>query len=79
MTVRIIEPATVLRLLELAEGPYRPPQIRDLEERIQGETRALELRATVTNSVNEDEVLKIVKMRLELDQLYAAWAAGEIS
>jgi len=67
------------RMMRLAEIEYRPKEIVELKARIEGETRAAELRASVTREIDEEKVREIVRMQFELDGLYSRWVAGEIS
>lgn len=76
--VEFMSPEQVERMMKLAESPYRPPQILALKAEIESETRAAELRASVTGIIDDDDVNKIVGMRLQLDGLYSAWTRGEI-
>ena len=76
--MRFLSPEAVSRALELAKKPYRPPQIVKLKEDIEAKTRVLELKAS-TGPVDPSEINEIVRMKLDLDRLYAQWAEGEIA
>lgn len=78
MTFRRVTPLEFARMQELASKPYRPPQIVQLKERIENETKAAELRASITGEIDPETVQRIVAMRLELDLLYDEWTTGEI-
>lgn len=78
MSTRFATPEEVQRMFELAERPYRPKQIVELKEKIEGETRALELNVSVTGAIDQERVQRIVGMKLELDRLYGLWTTGEI-
>lgn len=78
MSHRFLSPLEVARMMELADKPYRPPQIIELKEKIENETKAAELRASITGVIDEESVQRIVAMRLELDVLYGKWTIGEL-
>ena len=69
----------VQRMMELAESEYRPKEIAELEARIEGETKAAKLRASVTGEIDKAKVQEIVSMKFKLDALYTAWVEGKIS
>ncbi len=80
--IEVLSPDEANRLHQLAASPYRPREIVALKEWIEGEKRALEVRASVMGPM-EREVCRraqvvVWKMR-ELDGLYDAWAKGKIS
>ena len=79
MSIRFLSPEAALRALELAKSSYRPKQIVELQERIAGETRRLQLRLDRGRSVDDEDVRAVVNMKLDLDGLYADWAEGKIS
>lgn len=64
---------------EAMANPYRPKEIVELKKEIESETRAAELNASVTEKIDEEQIRKIVEMKLRLDSLYTAWAEGKIS
>lgn len=66
------------RAMKLASNIYRPSEIIKLKEEIEGEIRAGELALSITGIIDSERVEKIVKMKLQLDGLYVAWAKGEI-
>ncbi|MBL7053130.1 MAG: hypothetical protein ISS02_00495 [Candidatus Portnoybacteria bacterium] len=66
------------RLLDLSMKPYRPKEITDLKEEIEGEIRAAELIASVTEVIDYECVQRITHMRLKLDALYISWAQGKL-
>lgn len=78
MTKRFLSREAALHALELAKSSYRPKEIVELKEEIDAETRVAELNASVTGNIDLARVLKIVKMKLRLDALYADWAEGKI-
>jgi hypothetical protein len=78
MALRCMTTDEVDRMMGLASSPYRPPQIRILKEQIEGETKALELRESITGDINEEDVQRVVDMRLELDRLYTLWTLGQL-
>ena len=70
-----------LRLLKLAQQPYRPPQIIKLKEDIETKIRDLELKAStdpMDGVALQDRVQEIVHMKFALDRLYGLWAEGKI-
>lgn len=79
MSIRVLSPEATLRALELAQSSYRPRQIVELQERIDGDTRRLQLRLDCGQSVDDEDARAVVQMKLELDGLYADWAEGKIS
>lgn len=76
---RIMTPKEVQKMTKLAESEYRPKEILELQARIDGETRAAELRASAIGEIDEAKVQEIVGMKFELDALYTAWIDGTIS
>lgn len=78
MAVKFLSPEASTRMLKLAESTYRPKVILELKEEIEGETRAAELNASITGSIDLDRVQGIVKMKLRLDRLYTDWAEGRL-
>ena len=75
---RILNKEVALRALELAKHEYRPAQILELKEQIEAETRVAQLKANTTGTPDPEDVKKIVRMKIELDNLYADWAEGKI-
>lgn len=74
-----MSPQAIKRLSELARNPYRPEEIVELKERIDGEIRAAELNFSVTGVIDENRVQEIVLLKRQLDALYGAWVEGELS
>lgn len=66
------------RAMKLASNSYRPSEIIKLKEEIEGEIRAGELALSITGIIDSERVEKIVKMKLQLDGLYVAWAKDEL-
>ena len=67
------------RLLQLAQsGATPPPEIIELKQQIEAETRVAEFHLTINGIIDMDEVDKIVKMKLQLDYLYGEWAEGRL-
>ncbi len=79
MTEKFLSPETALKLMEQAGNAYRPRQIIELKEEIASETRAAELRSSITGTIDMERVKKIVSLKLQLDGLYCSWAKDEIS
>ncbi len=75
----IMSREAALKLIELARNPYRPPQILELKKKIETETRVAELKASATGHIDEEVVQRIVEMKLELDNLSALWAEGNLT
>lgn len=77
----VLSPDEANRLDELAASPWRPPEILALRELIEGEKRALAVRASVMGPI-EPEVRRRAKVvaenMLELDDLYHDWVKGKI-
>ena len=73
-----LSPEAALRVLELAKSPYRPPKILKLNEKIEASIRAGELKLSITGSIDQEEITKIVNMKRELDRLYGLWAEGKL-
>ncbi|HAS00265.1 MAG: hypothetical protein US57_C0002G0005 [Candidatus Moranbacteria bacterium GW2011_GWC2_37_73] len=76
--MKVLSKEAMMRMFELAQNSYRPLEIVKLIEEIDGETRAAELVFSITGILDKEHALKIVKMMLEKDRLYALWAKGEI-
>ena len=76
--MKFLSSKAVARALELTKSLYRPPQIVKLKEEIEAKTKALELKLSVSGQVSQEEINKIVRMKLQLDSLYAQWAEGGI-
>ena len=76
--MKFLSPRTNKRMLDLVGNPYRPPQILKLKEDIEAKTKALELKSSVSGQVNQSEINEIIRMKLQLDRLYAQWVEGEI-
>ncbi|MFA6593883.1 MAG: hypothetical protein WCT16_01370 [Candidatus Buchananbacteria bacterium] len=79
MALKVLDPKSALRAMELSRGSYRPKEIIELKEAIDGETRASELAASVSGVVDLERVKKIVAMKIQLDGLYIDWIEGRIS
>ncbi len=69
----------VARAMELAKSSYRPKEILELQQEIEGETRAAEIFAAVTGKADPAKIQQIVEMKLKLDGLYSKWLAGCIA
>jgi hypothetical protein len=78
MGFRTLSPLEVTRMMELADKPYRPAVIIELKYRIENETKAAELKASITGVIDPEDVQRIVAMKLELDVLYGKWTVGEL-
>lgn len=76
--MRRLPPRLMSKASELASQPYRPPEIVQLKEEIEGEIRAAELHVSVTGSIDFERVRKIVAMKMKLDNLYISWVEGKI-
>ena len=76
--MKFISPRANQRMIDLARNPYRPSQILKLKEEIEAKTKALELKSSVSGQINQSETDEIVRMKLQLDRLYAQWVEGEI-
>ena len=75
---RILSKESTLKLMELAKQSYRPPKIVELKEQIEAETRVAELQYTATGSIDEAKIQAIVRMKLDLDNLFVLWAEGTL-
>lgn len=78
MAHRFLSPEAARRMCELGNKPYRPKEIRELQEQIEAETRVAELKHSATGVVNPKAIQKIVQMKVDLDNLYGDWAEGKI-
>lgn len=78
MMIYLFDQAAMERVTRLALNEYRPPEIQQLKEAIEGEERAAEVRLAITGEVDAAVIDKIVGMRFQLDALYAAWAEGRL-
>ncbi|MFZ1626800.1 MAG: hypothetical protein WAT81_03295 [Candidatus Moraniibacteriota bacterium] len=76
--MRTLGTVAVERMFRLGESSYRPPAILKLKEEIEGATRVLELRTSVTGVIDCNEVDRIVGMKLQLNALYADWVEGKL-
>lgn len=65
------------RAMKLAKHPYRPRQILELEEKIRAATQLTCLKAG-DNGIDPEDIIKVAQMKIELDNLYAAWLEGKI-
>lgn len=79
MNTKILSLEEVDRAIELTESHWRPREIQELQQKIEGKTRAMELNASVTGNVDLGLIEKIIYMRLELDALYCDWVKGKLS
>lgn len=68
-----------MKLMELSQSSYRPKEIVELKQKIESETRAAEVNASITGTIDNERIRAIVSMKFELDSLYCRWAEGEIS
>ena len=78
MPIRVLTPEEVRRAMELAENSYRPPQILEQQQRIEEEIGILEFRTETGQQVTEEDIQRVVAMKLELDGLYGLWVEGKI-
>ncbi|GEM_PF-4155376 len=78
MAFRKLSHEATLRVLELGKKKYRPPEIVALKEKIDAETRAAEITASITGTVDTSKIYEIVRLKVELDNLYARWAEGKL-
>lgn len=76
--MKFLGPEAIKRALELSKNSYRPPQIVKLKEDIEAGTKALELKVSASGQVSQEEINEIVRMKLELDRLYALWAEDKL-
>lgn len=53
---KFLSQEAVLRLPGLLKGSYRPLQILNLQEEIKSKTRAAELKANISNQIDQAEV-----------------------
>lgn len=78
MSFRVLSPEATMRALKLGSKAYRPPEIIALKEKIDAETRAAELATSITGIVDESKIHEIVRLKLELDNLYARWVEEKV-
>jgi hypothetical protein len=69
----------VKRILVLGASAYRPPEIRELKDKIKNETRLAEFMLANTGQVSEEHINHIVQLKLNLDATYASWAENELN
>jgi hypothetical protein len=75
----LLTPEMVARALTLMSNPYRPPEIVELQEEINGELRALKLVHSITGEIDPVRVKAIAIMQDMLAAHYSVWLASEIS
>lgn len=73
-----LTPEMALRAEELANSPFKPKEITDLKEKIEGAKRVAALHLSVNGHMEEEEIQNIVGMKLQLDGLYGDWLEGKI-
>jgi hypothetical protein len=74
-----LTPAEFDRMTKLAQSSYRPKEILEQQRLIEAETKAAELKASITGEIDDRKIEEIVKMKIHLDVLYSQWIKGEIS
>ena len=79
MTMKFLDPKAASNLLSIANSSYRPKEIVNLKDEIEGEIRAAELNTSVTGVIDLDRLSKVVQMKLKLDSLCIDWANGKLS
>lgn len=79
MAQEFMDPEAAMKLLELASSSYRPKEITELQDKIDGEIRAAQLAADITGSIDDKRIQMIAEMKFQLDALYVDWAEGKIS
>lgn len=77
--VSFMGPKLILWAVGLVYGEYRPKAIIDLNEEIERETLALKVSFSTTGTINQKRFSALVRMKLQLDDLYLDWAKGRIS
>ncbi|MEK7083096.1 MAG: hypothetical protein AAB972_02900 [Patescibacteria group bacterium] len=75
---KVMSIENVFKLMELTKQPYRPAQIIALKEQIEAKTRVAELKYTTIGNVDPADIQEIVRMKLDLDSLYAYWVEGKL-
>ena len=78
MIFRSLTTLEVTRMMGLASKAYRPPQIIKLADEIEKETKAAEIKASITGVIDPLVSERIVEMKLRLDILYDDWTTGKI-
>lgn len=68
---KVLNKEDVFRFMELARKPYRPSKIVEFKEEIEAKTRVAELTYNTIGSINPADIQEIVRMKLDLDNLYA--------
>ena len=80
---KLLRPDVVAELKRLARNPFlQPPEIRELEEWVNGEMRALIVREAILQTVDEEGLMRAARVELvkrRLDDLYTTWAEGELA
>ena len=80
MSIRFIPftPEIAKKAAELAENPYRPPEIRELDEMIEGKKRLAEFRFSITGIMDAGIIQEIVELKLKKDGIYGDWLMREM-
>lgn len=80
---KLSRPDLVAQLKRLARNPFlQPTEIRELEEWVNGEMRALIVRKAILRTVDEEGLMRMARVELmkrRLDDLYKTWAEGELA
>ena len=75
----VLSPAEAEHAFELAQSDYRPREILEKKAEIDKKTSLVYMSYGHHPEADEVAVKELVRLRLQLDGLYAAWVRGEIS
>ena len=80
MSLRFIKatPEIMEKLEEMRNGQYRPPEIRKLDEDIEGKKRLAEFRFSITGIMDNGLIQEIVELKLKKDAAYGDWLMREM-
>jgi hypothetical protein len=80
MSLRFIKatPEIMGKLQELKNGQYRPPEIRELDEMIEGKKRLAAFRFSITGIMDTGLIQDIVELKLRKDAAYGDWLMREM-
>ena len=78
MAIKVLNPENVLNFLIKTKDEPVPDVIKDLKEKIECKTKALELRQSAGEPILQNDIQDIVQMKLQLDGLYCDWAEGKL-
>lgn len=79
MPLSFLDPEDGIRLMKMAQNKEGlPADILNLKREIEAKTEEVEAKALASGYIDQGEVRRIVKMKLDLDCLYGRWAEGKL-